>query len=67
MDIEQLEADLATYVVMCWSSGCENYGIALVIPAEAQNPQIVCGHCGNRIVDVTLVGATRPPSTDGGQ
>lgn len=47
--------DYIDYTVICHTEGCENENIAIVVPAAAENPCVICGPCGNQITDLVPV------------
>ena len=49
------EIIFADFIVTCHTDGCENSDIAIIIGADAENPIVVCGPCGQQITDVQPV------------
>lgn len=43
------------YTATCHTEGCENENIAIVVPAAATDPNVICGPCGNQITDLVPV------------
>ena len=43
----------SAYTVECISEGCMNKNIRIVITADAENPSVQCGPCGQMITNIT--------------
>ena len=43
----------ASYAVTCTTSGCENEGISILVTADAADPSVQCGPCGQAITNIT--------------
>jgi len=43
------------YSVICNNSKCENYEIVIVVLAEKNNPQVICGPCGQNLNPEKLI------------
>ena len=58
--------DPVMYDVTCTTEGCENFGIALRVPADPVNPLIACGPCGQWLTaTLTPETAPEPPEAPG--
>jgi|GEM_PF-3730626 len=42
----------AAYTATCVTPGCENETILIKITADAENPRVQCGPCGQMITDI---------------
>lgn len=49
---KEIEPTLAPYIVTCQTEGCENQNITLGIDADAENPTVICGPCGQLITAI---------------
>lgn len=41
--------------VICHTDNCENLNIIIRIPAVEGSPIVICGACGNNIIDIKKV------------
>jgi hypothetical protein len=46
--------EIAEYKVICATENCENFGIEILIMANAENPYVICGPCENQIENVSI-------------
>jgi hypothetical protein len=46
------EFQASNYEVMCEINECINYNVKIIVVADASNPHVICGPCGNEITHV---------------
>ena len=48
-----INTPIASYIATCTTVGCENADIPIQVTADATDPTVICGPCGQPITNIT--------------